>query len=498
MEMTAPSTNRPAPDAGREGFLDVVRAVAVVRVVIWHAFGAAGITYVVAAVPAMFFVFASLLAKSLDRRGVRAVLLDRARRVLLPLWAFAAAAHVVMLAAAHARPGPNTRIPWSGAVLWLLPINDPKGSAWEAGWLAAPLWYLRALAWLLLAAPVLLRLVRRAPRATVALLAVAVFALDLAGRDAAWTAPHAPMLLWRLGDFALYGLFVCLGFLHRDGVLGRLSASRWLGAGAMAAGAAGLWGLTQPVPDGVVNNSHPMHLFVGFAWLALAFAAQRPLARLADARLTGPLVHAVTQRSLTIYLWHSGVIILAYQLLWRSHLDLPPGVFSAALLALVAAGVAAVVAAVGWIEDAAGARPARLWPRRAASKVRSPSDRRGGARGWGLALWSGELCAVAMTAFAVLAAGAATATPALRTQTPPTPSRQPPPPVFAADGELALPRAADERDATIPDGATSDWIDDAGAFPWGPPIDEFGWLGPGLPAPPSPPDPPPAPAGLRG
>ena len=38
-----------------------VRAIAIVRVVAWHAFGAAAITYFVAAMPAMFFVTGSLL-----------------------------------------------------------------------------------------------------------------------------------------------------------------------------------------------------------------------------------------------------------------------------------------------------------------------------------------------------------------------------------------------------------------------------------------------------
>ena len=56
----------------RERFLDAVRALAVVRVMVWHAFGFAAITYFVSAVPAMFFVTGSLLARytydALDRR----------------------------------------------------------------------------------------------------------------------------------------------------------------------------------------------------------------------------------------------------------------------------------------------------------------------------------------------------------------------------------------------------------------------------------------------
>ena len=76
----------------RERFLDAVRALAVVRVMVWHAFGFAAITYFVSAVPAMFFVTGSLLARSLDRHGYVATLRDRTRRLLIPLWLFATVA----------------------------------------------------------------------------------------------------------------------------------------------------------------------------------------------------------------------------------------------------------------------------------------------------------------------------------------------------------------------------------------------------------------------
>ncbi len=50
----------------------------------------------------------------------------------------------------------------------------------------------------------------------------------------------------------------------------------------LAAGAATAWRLTQPVPLGVVNNSHPMHLFVGAAWLSLALAGRDVITRVAS------------------------------------------------------------------------------------------------------------------------------------------------------------------------------------------------------------------------
>ena len=131
-------------------FLDAVRTAAVLRVIVWHAFGAAAITYVLSAVPAMFFVTGSLLARSIDRHGAARTTVDRLRRMLVPLWAFAAVAFAVMAGADRVVHSTATQVPRDALVWWLVPLWDPKGSVWEAGWLSAPLWYLRALLWLVL------------------------------------------------------------------------------------------------------------------------------------------------------------------------------------------------------------------------------------------------------------------------------------------------------------------------------------------------------------
>jgi len=119
--------------AARDGFLDTVRAISILRVVLWHAFGYAAISYVVSAVPAMFFVTGSLLAQSIDRKGATATLRDRMRRLLLPFWAFGAFAVGVMVAADVFLTGPDTAVPWSRMIWWLFPLADPAGSPWQAG-----------------------------------------------------------------------------------------------------------------------------------------------------------------------------------------------------------------------------------------------------------------------------------------------------------------------------------------------------------------------------
>ncbi|MGH9150216.1 MAG: acyltransferase family protein, partial [Acidimicrobiales bacterium] len=348
---------QPPKGAGREGFLDAVRTIATLRVVVWHAFGAAAITWVVAAMPAMFFVTGSLLAKSLDRRGARTVLADRSRRLAAPLWAFGLVAWLAMAAGAW-RTG--TGLPLARALAWAAPFSDPRGTAWEGGWLSSHLWYLRALVWLLLAAPLLLRAVRARRALTFTVAIGAVFALDLAARQP-WSAQVGHGNLWNLGDFALYSVFLLAGFVHRSGAFATLSRRHWLGVAGVAGASAAGWALTQPVPLGVVNNSHPLHLFVGAAWLALALAFQGPIGRLASLRFSRAVIRTVGQRSLTVYLWHTAAIIGGVELLERFP-PLPTGPRSVALLALTTLGTMAAMLAFGWIEDLADRRPARLWP----------------------------------------------------------------------------------------------------------------------------------------
>ena len=336
---------------GRETFLDVVRAVAVIRVVAWHTFGAAAITYFVAAMPAMFFVTGSLLAKSLRRRPPRTVLVDRFRRLLVPLWAFALVAWLAMAVAARNQ---GADLPLHRAWTWIFPLIDPVGTEWEGGWLTAHLWYLRTVTWLLLLSPLLLRAVRARRDLTLAVAVAGVFALDLLGR---WgdAGPLDQRMIWVTGDIVLYAVFLLSGFLHRDGGLQRMTRRGWIAVAVVAGVAAAVWRVTQPVPLGVVNNSHPLHLLVGTAWLAAALAAERPLARLGASRLAGGPIRAIGRRSLTIYLWHTAVIIVAVNLLEARGIDgswLRP----VALAGLTGLGIMVAVGLFGWIEDLAVGR----------------------------------------------------------------------------------------------------------------------------------------------
>ena len=455
IEVAAQGTRAPG-SSERELFLDAVRAIAIVRVVAWHAFGVAAITYFVAAMPAMFFVTGSLLAKSMNRRPPPTVLADRFRRLLVPLWAFAAVSWLAMAVAA-ARMG--TELPLHRAVVWLFPLADPHGSAWEGGWLSSHLWYLRTLVWLLLASPFLLRAVRRVGPRVLLVPIAGVFVLDALIREGGVLAGHHA-IAWAGGDLVLYAVFLMGGFVHRDAGLRTISRRGWVVIALLAAGAATAWRLTQPVPLGVVNNSHPMHLFVGAAWLSLALAGRDVVTRVASGRRIGAAVRAIGRRSLTIYLWHTAAIIVALNVLDTAGIDGPlraPG-----LVVLTVLGTLVAVHLFGWVEDLAARRPLPAYGRRPAGRLSRPAIALAT-----LAAVGGVVLAVPRDHRGRMSEAAAAATRAPRR--PPVPSQPPPPPTF----EAAEPAQAGAEEPIIVeaspglaarlDGMLAAWLEQSGA-----------------------------------
>ncbi len=107
--------------------------------------------------------------------------------------------------------------------------------------------------------------------------------------------------------------------LASDGLFRRVNTRQWLALAAGGAVLAALWWFTQPVPDGVVNNSHPMHLFVG---RGVARRRDGGTGRVAIGgtaiRVSRPMVRFLSQRSLTVYLWHTTAIVAALWFVNRS------------------------------------------------------------------------------------------------------------------------------------------------------------------------------------
>src|SRR3954453_11926988 len=111
----------------RNRYLDLLRAVAIVRGVVSHVTGWSLLTVLVLAMPVMFALAGSLMAASIDRSGPLGLAAVRRRlRRLLPssLWVFSAVFVPAMLL---------TGLAWELRVLlWLLPLQDPPANHWGA------------------------------------------------------------------------------------------------------------------------------------------------------------------------------------------------------------------------------------------------------------------------------------------------------------------------------------------------------------------------------
>ena len=360
--MTVPDAIRhraPRVEPSRDGFLDLLRAIATVRVLLWHAYGAPLLTWVVAAIPTMFFVTGQLVARSARQRPIRAVIGRRLLRIALPLWVFGGVVWVAMASQAAQSGAP---LSVRRLLTWAVPVVDPVGTSWEGGWLASPLWYLRVLLWVLVAAPALLVAARCWPRASLFAGCGAVFAFDWLVRTGAWTPDAAPRLWWYLADFALYGTFFVAG---AGGIPGGRRSHMLLAAGAGAAAAVWWWRIG--VPGGVVNDSHGAHLFVGAFWLLGFLTIRDMLTSFAERPAVAAATRAFSRRALTVYLWHTAAIVVAIGLL--DALPMLGGGWRTAVYPLIVIGV--IVAAVmlfGPVEDIAA--------HRASGRVRSTRSHR--------------------------------------------------------------------------------------------------------------------------
>ncbi|MEU5941533.1 acyltransferase [Micromonospora sp. NPDC047548] len=329
----------------RNRYLDLLRFLAIVRVVVYHVTGWASLTLVFPAMAVMFALAGSLMAASLDRSRASAVL-RRLRRLLPSLWVAAVVFVPAMLL---------TGLPLTPKVLlWLFPVADPPANHWGALALSV-IWYLRDYLWFLLASPVALWLFRRAPVATLAVPYALLLVIELG------LLPAAPA---PLREFGIYFGAWLLGFAHHDGLLRRL-ANRVLVPTALAlAGAGGAWILTHPGPRGFDLNDIPLGNALWSAGFILVLLGRAPATAdwIERSPLFSRVVTVFNRRALTVYLWHMSFVVLLTPLVdvvgW-SHQD-PLGL--AIRVVLVFALVGVVTLLVGWVEDVAARRPPELVP----------------------------------------------------------------------------------------------------------------------------------------
>lgn len=333
--------------AGRDPVLDLLRSVALARVVLWHTFAATWMMGI-AAMPVMFFVAGTLLPANRGLKAHIVVVRRRARRLLLPLWAYSATVALALTITGHRVTSSGQLV---GLMSWLVPLSDPVSSAWHAGWLSNHLWYLRAYLWLLLLAPVLVWLARRV-RMALALSAAAIVVLELApgAHLAVIGSGHGRVII---GDIVAYGLFAVLGIAYKQCGLERrrMRAPYLLVLAALAAAGTWVFAVTRGLPAGGINASYPAIVLCGLAWLSGLGACQRPLRRFADHPRVSETVTRISSRALTIYLWHPAAIVIARVLIKGSG-----PVWAGGLMAAVVTLTAVPVVVLGWIEDVAARR----------------------------------------------------------------------------------------------------------------------------------------------
>ncbi|WP_016908402.1 acyltransferase family protein [Streptomyces xiaopingdaonensis] len=378
-----PDTPRPAAPRTRDRYLDLLRTLALLRVVVYHTFGWAWLTLIFPSMGVMFALAGSLMARSLKRPAAQ-VLRSRMRRLLLPLWLYG----VFVLTALHVQgwrpPKGDTGEQawfWLRLACWVVPLGSPsfpweigdEGGLLEQSWAveaAGPLWYLRAYLWFVLLSPLLLRAFRRLPWATL------LAPLGLTAVVGTGLVEVPGQTGEALTDFAVYGSCWVLGFAHHDRFFHARLPRYVVPSVAPLLMGAGLWWASGHLgPDGWDLNDIPLaQALWSFGFCALLLQVSPSWER-----LPGPLqrfdgaITLANARAMTLYLWHEAALLAVVPLLdlaWEIPLigdspTLSDGLettYMFWMFVFVWPLILLAVLAFGWIEDLAARRRPRLLP----------------------------------------------------------------------------------------------------------------------------------------
>ncbi|GAA0568785.1 hypothetical protein GCM10010172_61360 [Paractinoplanes ferrugineus] len=342
----------------RNRYLDLLRAAAIVRVIVYHLFGWPWLSILLPAMGIMFALAGSLTAGSLAKRDAGQVVFARLRRLLPPLWLLGLIAVPVMLIVGW-RAETDGEHPFSVTRLlfWLLPIGDPPGSDQLIDWWE-PLWYLRAYLWFVVLSPVMYAAYRRFGWAAVAAPLLVMGLLDLTDRSLPDTADAA---LW---DFVTYGACWIAGFAHHDGRLAR--AKPWITyplAAIMGAAALSWLRGHQGEDPWDLNDVAESQALWSLAFVLIVLRWQPTMGWLARLRPLDRAVTLLNNRAVTVYLWHNIAIAAVWPALTLVALDdLGGRRGELADLGLALLLTALAVLLFGWAEDLAARRSPRLWP----------------------------------------------------------------------------------------------------------------------------------------
>jgi fucose 4-O-acetylase-like acetyltransferase len=374
---TEPPAEQPRQAPVRDRYFDLLRAVALFRVVFYHLMGWAWLPVVFPSMGVMFALAGNLMARSLKRPAVQ-VVRGRMRRLLPPLWLLGALGVTGMLAQGWGPDAEDHPVWWWFHLLyWIVPLSDPPyaeglsgihgivGEDWAAE-LAGPLWYIRAYLWFVLLSPYLLKALRALPWPTI--LAPVALAAAL---ESGWVHIPSVRIDSAVTDFSTFGACWILGMAHQQGVLQRLPRYVIPSLAPFVA-AFGLWyALTHGFKEGHDLDDIP------FAQSLWSLATVALLLHISPSWTEWPrrlrrwdrIITLLNSRAVTIYLWHNLCILVAATVwddLWSvdtlaDHeswlLESPWPVL---LIVWILIGVCVV--GFGWIEDVAAKRKPRLWP----------------------------------------------------------------------------------------------------------------------------------------
>ncbi|WP_122982306.1 acyltransferase family protein [Actinoplanes teichomyceticus] len=344
----------------RNRYLDLLRAAAIVRVIVYHLFGWSWLSIVMPAMGVMFALAGSLTAASLEKRPAGRVVTSRLRRLLPPLWLLGLVAVPVMIYLGWAREedGEHPFTPWKLA-FWILPLGDPPGSelgidAWE------PLWYIRAYVWFVLLSPVLWFAWKRMGPACWLLVIAPIAAIVLLDRTGFGLPEAADVVMW---DFVTYAACWLMGFAHRDGRLRRLSpATVVLLAVVLGAAALQYQNGHQGEDAWDLNDVSESQSLYSLAFVLLALRWQPGMGWLARIRPLDRAVTLLNARAVTVYLWHNLAIAAIWPVLTFLAFDDLGRLEKPVTLGVTFALTAVAVVLFGWAEDLGARRRPRWWP----------------------------------------------------------------------------------------------------------------------------------------
>ncbi|NGO81239.1 acyltransferase [Streptomyces sp. YC504] len=372
-----PPQPEPARKPGRDRYLDLLRTLALVRVVLYHIFGWAWLTVLFPSMGVMFALAGSLMARSLNRPAL-GVIRGRIRRLLPPVWLFGAVVVPIMFLQGW-EPAKQLGGTWIPQVLtYLFPVGAPP-YPWHSGspsglleetWAvqaAGPLWYIRAYLWFVIASPLLLWAFRRLPWATL----LAPLALTAVVGTGLVKIPGETGNA--VTDFAVYGSCWVLGFAHQEGTFKQLPRYVTVSLASLLM-AFGLWWASNHLgPDGWDLNDIPLAQATWSFGCVVILLQYAPSWQELPGRLKkfDKLVTLSNNRAVTIYLWHNALIMATIPILDLAW-DIPgfydsfgpafETTYTVWMFVLVWPLIGLMIVAVGWIEDLAAQRKPRLWP----------------------------------------------------------------------------------------------------------------------------------------